>query len=447
MLNLSAKKRQTGIEHSPNGWMQAARILWGLIALLTLTLFILGTPGRFAQLSSTADWRSLAGLGLSAGFYAGYLLFFNYVLILTHIALAGLIFIRRPDEWIALFVAFTLVANGALFPLQLMETPGFLSPALWNILVSLITGIGLTTSVILLFFFPDGWFVPRWTRWSAVIWLVIILLSLFLPESPLSLYSLPRPVQISVLLFFSGCGIYAQMHRYESVSSPTQRQQTKWALLGLTAAVFGPLVFFLSSAFAPATGGPEVSNLLYQRVGVSFFSFSLFIRMAGITFLTAYLMLFPITFAISILRYRLWDIDILIRRTLIYTALMVTLALIYFVSVFVLQGALVSLTGESRSGPVTIISTLSIIALFTPLRYRIQNNIDRRFYREKYDTEKTLAAFSASLRDEVDLDSLNKRLLSVVESTMHPEHVLLWLNPSEDTKPRKEMPQISDSIE
>lgn len=446
MLNISAQKHQDGLERSPNRWMQAVRVLWGLVALLTLTLFILGTPGRFEQLSSTADWRSLAGLGLSAGSYADYLLFFNYVLVLTHIALAGLIFIRRPDEWIALFVAFTLVANGALFPLQLMETPGFLSPALWNFLVSLIIAIGLTTSVILLFFFPDGRFVPHWTRWLAVIWLVIILLALFLPESSLSLYSLPRLVQIAVLLFFSGSGIYAQMHRYENVSTPTQRQQTKWALLGLTAAVFGPLVFFLSSAFAPATGGPEVSNLLYQRVGGSFFSFSLLVRMAGATLLTAYLMLFPITFAISILRYRLWDIDILIRRTLVYSVLMATLALIYFVSVFVLQGALVSLTGESRSGPVTIISTLSIVALFTPLRHRIQNNIDRRFYREKHDTEKTLAAFSTSLRDEVDLDSLNNRLLSVVENTMHPEHVLLWLNPSEDTRPREAIP-LSESKE
>src|SRR3990172_4456249 len=155
--------------------------------------------------------------------------------------------------------------------------------------------------------------------------------------------------------------------------------------------------------------------------------------MAGAALLTAYLMLFPLTFAIAILRYRLWDIDILIRRTIAYTALTATLILIYFFTVLVLQRVFISITGESRSGTVTIVSTLSIAALFNPLRRRIQNSIDRRFYRQKYDAEKTLAAFSASLRDEVDLDALCDRLMAVVDNTLQPEHTLLWLKPADSS--------------
>jgi len=415
--------------------MRVARTLWVLVTLLVLALFLLGTPARYVQLASTTDWRSLASLGFSAGFYAGFLLTLNYILVLTHIFLAGVIFVRRPNEWIALFVAFTLVANGALFPLSLMEAPAFLSQALWQTLVAIITTLGLSTSVVLLYFFPTGHFVPRGTRWLAILWLALILLALFLPQSVVSLSAWPRWVKILALLFFSGSGIFAQIYRYDRVSSPIQRQQTKWALLGLVAAAFGPLVYFLSSAFSPATTGPEVSNLLYQRVGGSYFSFSVLVRMAGATLLTGYLMLFPITFAIAIMRYRLWDIDILIRRTIAYTALTATLILIYFFTVLVLQGVFISVTGESRSGTVTIVSTLAIAALFNPLRRRIQNSIDRRFYRQKYDAEKTLAAFSASLRDEVDLDSLCDRLMAVVDNTLQPEHTLLWLKPASTSLP------------
>ena len=415
--------------------LRVARTLWVLVTLLTLALFLLGTPGRYIQLASTTDWRSLVSLGFSAGFYASFFLALNYILVLTHIFLAGLIFVRRPDEWIALFVAFTLVANGALFPLSLMEAPAFLNQALWQTLVAIISTIALSTSIVLLYFFPTGHFVPRPTRWLAILWLALVLAALFLPYSPASLSAWPRWLKILVLLFFSGSGIYAQMYRYEKVSSPVQRQQTKWALLGLVAAAFGPLVYFLSSAFSPAATTPDVSNLLYQRVGGSYFSFSVIVRMAGATLLTAYLMLFPITFAIAILRYRLWDIDILIRRTIAYTALTATLILIYLATVLVLQGVFISITGESRSGTVTIVSTLAIAALFNPLRRRIQNSIDRRFYRKKYDAEKTLAAFSASLRDEVDLDSLCERLMAVVDNALQPEHTLLWLKPAETGLP------------
>ena len=141
----------------------------------------------------------------------------------------------------------------------------------------------------------------------------------------------------------------------------------------------------------------------------------------------------PAAIGIAVLRYRLYEIDLLINRTLVYGSLTVTLVALYFGGIVVLQRVFVLLTGE-QSTLAVVASTLIIAALFNPLRRRIQSFIDRRFYRRKYDAAKTLAAFNVRLREETDLGALSNDLLGVTRSTMQPEHASLWLRPEATRK-------------
>ncbi len=189
-----------------------------------------------------------------------------------------------------------------------------------------------------------------------------------------------------------------------------ERQQLKWFAYG--AAVF-LVAFFLLNAGGEQLGGWVVFA-------------SIVIGLSAI----------PVTVGIAILRYRLYDIDVVINRTLVYGALTGILALVYLGGVVALQALFRSLTGQGSQLAI-VASTLAIAALFSPLRGRIQSFIDRRFYRSKYDAAKTLEAFSAKLRDETDLDALSEDLVGVVRETMQPAHVSLWLRPDAPPKGKR----------
>ena len=274
-----------------------------------------------------------------------------------------------------------------------------------------------------LLLFPDGRLPGR--RWAWLAWLTVLLTSVgavwqaFSPgvidslgtiRNPLGYEGLPRanePVQIMVfaLLFVVvASSLTVRMRRARGI----ERQQIKWPAY---------------TAVLAATGSVLTYNIA-EPIGAPWLEWVSFV------IVMAALVCFPISVGIAIVRYRLYDIDLIINRTLVYGSLTTTLVALYFGVIVVLQGIFVALTGQ-QSTLAVVASTLLIAALFTPMRRRIQGFIDRRFYRSKYDAAKTLEAFSARLRNETDLDALSDDLVGVVRETMQPTHVSLWLHTDE----------------
>jgi hypothetical protein len=212
-------------------------------------------------------------------------------------------------------------------------------------------------------------------------------------------------------------GVLAQAYRYRRVSTPLEQQQTKWVVLGFAGATAGVLIFVVPSLLFPIVQTPSWERVVYHLAGITFFALSL--------------LLIPVSLDIAIRRERLWAIDPIVNRAVVYSLLTLLLALVYGASVVILQALVQALTGNEQPELVTVASTLMIAALFSPLRGRLQKTIDRRFYRRKYDAARTLATFSNKLRDEVDLGHLTEDLLAVVEETMEPEHVSLWIKGTE----------------
>ena len=277
--------------------------------------------------------------------------------------------------------------------------------------------LGPVAFAIFLYLFPDGRFIPRWTRWLVACWLGWGLVGASLSGSAID----PNASRFGRLLFggLVASIIYALVYRYRRVSGPVERQQTKWVAVSVALMVVALLCSSLLWSAVPSLQGGPIDILGIGSVMPLAFSLIL------------------LSFTVAILRYRLWDVDVVIRRTLIYGALTAALVALYLGSVALLQRLLSPLLGRDNQLAV-VASTLAIAALFQPLRHRIQAMIDRRFYRRKYDATRTLAAFGTRLRAETDLERLRTDLLATVEEAMQPAHTSLWLRPPERRAGRDE---------
>jgi hypothetical protein len=386
------------------------RLVWIVIALFYLGSFAASLPTTlsqhkgFAQQSqgwTEADMRSsLAQLGLSLEAYQKYDTWSNLAITFVFFGLGLFIFWRRSDDWAALlFSALFLTFPGTV----IFGTLAQVHPA-WTT-VRAVTDSLTSINFISLLIFPDGRFVPRWTRWVALGYIGVQVWRLFQPD----LYQ-QFALMFAIPVFT--CTIVSQVYRYQRVSTPTQRQQTKWVVFGLAAGWTPLLCYLLIDLSNPKFTKPGALGMAMFLLGNLLWSVSLVSLTVSVT--------------LAILRSRLWDIDVIIRRTLVYGALTAILALVYFGGVAILQ-ALFSKISNQQSTIINVLSTLAIAALFTPLRRRIQHDIDRRFYRKKYDAQKTLESFAARARDEVELEQLTAHLVTVVQDTMQPESVSLWL--------------------
>jgi hypothetical protein len=390
----------------------AARAVWAVLVFGCLSMFAWGMVERFRQPLNEGcqvvecnpieftdeDLAVLPGDAASSSALAWAVATVNLIWNLAYLGAAALIVSRRSDDWIALLVSFTLIALGgvAFSPANsiLLVTQSVVSP-----MVDILQNLGYFSLLILLLAFPDGRFKPRWVRWSLPVLIVILL---------------PEPFLVAGFIAILGyvlLAIYSQVFRFRHVSGALQRQQAKWVAVGLASQliVMGSWIF-IAVRFPAHVPSSERTTALLVIVPIVILLGSVF----------------PISVTVAILRYRLWDIDLVINRTLVYGTLSGVLVLVYFASVVVLQVLFRGLTGQ-ESPLAVVASTLVIAALFNPLRQQTQAMIDRRLYRRKYNAALTLERFGEIAREHVDLGELSSSLLEIVEHSVQPERVTLWL--------------------
>jgi hypothetical protein len=411
-------------------WLVLARVTWVALVVYTLVLFFMGflvfaAHVREVCTSTSTSWITSCRLGqllaasaqifhLSVDSSGVFTVALTLMWMLVWISVGAVIFRHRSDDWIALLVALTLVMGGiyetGLIGLSQLGWVGqFLEPFfqfLNNVIIILVA-----------FLFPTGRFVPRWMRWLSVIIFVLFAFQAFLPDSPFNSNNWPSLLSTLTFLAIFGCMMFSQIHRYRRVSNSLQRQQTKWVIFAFSIYIVGICAEVLGLELLPQYFPTlRLPDALYQVFDTLTWQFSI--------------ILIPLSFGIAILRYRLWDIDVIINRTLVYGMLTVILTVVYVSLIIGLQALLHGIISQENSVAI-VISTLAIAALFQPLRARIQQIIDRRFYRSKYDAGRIIDAFSTTLRAETDLTQLHEQLVAVVQETMQPAHVLLWLRPTE----------------
>jgi hypothetical protein len=333
------------------------------------------------------------------------------ILTAVYAGVALLLLLRKPQDPVAAITAFTLVLFGTGFP-PILNVVSTIRPELERILFLWGEG-GFTVLFILFLIFPDGRFRPRWTALLAAFWGIQPFIVTFWPESPFLVYTLPQPWGSVAPLTILGLFAVALIYRYFVLFNPVQRQQTKWAVAGMSFTLIIFLIFLANYYSHPelkaSTPEAAVQSLL------------------GISALTLIFTIIPVTLGIAITRHRLWEIDLIIRRTISYSLVTATLLIVYFGVVILLQVFSERILNLQNSQISTVISTLTIAALFNPLRKRVQLGIDKRFNRRKLDTLEAISSFSARMQSEVELDAIKADIQHLIQESIQPSQVAIWI--------------------
>jgi hypothetical protein len=408
-------------------WLGLARLAWLAVALTATGMMLMTVVSNFSAWARASDAdcnqagdaaavaACLADNHAQLAFFGSYQnvgLYYGLgqvVEMLPGIVMGFFIFWRRSDEPYAQLFALMLVLSSIFIAdgiVQAVFQNNF--PALWPLANFLYNLAGWL--LVLLYRFPDGRFQPPVLRWAAVGWVLLLLGAYLFPNTLLNYYNWPTIASQLVRPALALSIVFALVYRYQRVSGPSERQQIKWFVVRGA----GVALVYTAGLFVWPLRQLGQTNLILN-----------------LTFLPLYYLawaFFPIGLGVAILRYRLWEIDLIIRRTLIYSTLTGVLVLVYFGSVVVLEALAGLVLGDSRTSLVIVLSTLTIAALFGPLRARVQRGIDRRFYRSRYDAGRILAAFGSNLRHETDLPRLTGRVVEIVEAAMAPTHVTLWIS-------------------
>ena len=375
------------------------------MVLLVVGLFVAAVPARYDQIvtlsnlpediDSTSLRTNLAEADLSIHFYATYHLVMEICFAAVCLTLAAVIFRRRSDERMALFVALLLVLLGTTFwgttdALSLYHPAGsWVSESL--------DAVGKVSLFLFFYLFPDGRFVPRWTRYLALAMIAGVISGIFFPGTPLAVSSWPVPLLLLFMLGWLLTGVFAQIYRYRRVSGPVQRQQTKWVFFGFTVALVGFLgvIFFGEVLFSLAEPGTRG-------------------ELVGMTVMTLCMLLIPLSIGAAILRHRLFDIDVVINRTLVYGALTACIVGIYVLVV----GYLGSLLRTDGNLAISLVATGVVAVLFAPLRERLQHGVNRLMYGERDDPYAAVSRLGERLEATLAPEAVLTRIVETVREAL-----------------------------
>jgi hypothetical protein len=389
-------------------WLARSSVI--VFGVLSLVVFLLTTEFRQRQLTAIGVTNSfvLQSVGLPAEVVPAFILFADFVLFGIHFLIAALIFFRRSKDRLVLLACIMLLCMATI-----ITRPGdsvrsveaqWLQVAYMSIYI-----IGLIAVCIFLHLFPFPIYIPRWSGVLAIGFSAAMVIWYFVLAVGWPIRQLPTLVVAGWII----SGINLQIWRYARVSDVTRRQQTKWVVYGLTCAGVGFLAFnYLVPALVPTVMRPGNARVVYVLLGVA-------IEYAMLNAL-------PISLGLSTLRFRLWDVDRIAFRAIVYSGLTAGLAVLYFSTVLLLQQLFREIT-RTQSVIGVVITTIAFGLLFNPIRQRAQALIEQRTYRRKYNAAQTLARFSNVAQHEVDIDKLSNALLASVDEAMQPEHVSMWV--------------------
>jgi signal transduction histidine kinase len=419
------RARQNGTLHGH--WLLLARCVGAVLTVFLLAFFIANLPVYFAQLQTVcvqvvcAQWqltasnaRAIQNAGLSITLYAIFTLALNLLSALVWFAVGGFIGWRKSDDWSALLTSLLLVLQGVLELCGFLSNGGlsiplaYSSPAWYVPTVSLFL-LDVVLIILVFSLFPNGRFAPGWMRWLVPSEVALIVIFLFLYTSSLQSKTVLIPLLTAVLWIFIVVSIIGgQMYRYRRVSSPTERQQTKWIVLGTIGEFVLGLLYLFPLLLFPGLRTP--GSLYFLLVKPLIFLLALF----G-----------PLCFGVAILRYRLWDIDIIIQRTLVYAALSACVIGLY-VLVVVGLGSLLQ-----ANILLSLLATGLIAILFQPLRQRLQQAINRLLYGERDDPYAALARLSRRLEATLVPETVLPTIVETVAQTFKLPYVAIALLPEQ----------------
>ena len=399
-------------------WLVSARVVWVVVVVFSLSIFIASLPAYYVQLQTICSGvtcaysygqltpgtaQALQNLGLSISAYAASILALITASTLVSFGVAGLIFWRRSDDWMAMLVSLFLVTFGVNFIAQARGIRETNVQTAWYWALNILIGLGYISLCLLLYLFPDGRFVPRWTRPLAVF---AVASNVFLDASPVPISTFPPWMLSAIYLINGGSGVVAQIYRYVRVSSPVQRQQTKWVVFGLAATMVVNLGRLVPLLFFPSL---STSSSFY-------FLISTYVYPVG-------LVLIPLTLGIAILRYRLWDIDILINRTLVYGTLTTCVVALY-VLVVVGLGALLQSSGNLL---ISLLATGLVAILFQPLRERLQQVVNRFMYGERDTPYRVISRLGQRLEATLAPNEVLPTIVETVAQALKLPYVTITL--------------------